>query len=131
MPEHDHEEHEEHDHEEAFVDLTVTLEEDQLEELKKIAAEYKEQLNQNWDVSAVIRDALRPNINNLPCEIKPHLCGQSILPNLFKKTPTATRALGFLTFPCCHPKGALLPVLVYALNRNVKNLGFLNNCYSV
>ncbi len=68
MPEHndghDHSE-EEHDHEEAFVDLMVTLEEDQLEELKKIAAEYKAQLNQNWDVSAVMRVAVGDFLNKL------------------------------------------------------------------
>ena len=38
MSGHDHEE--EHSHEEDFVELSVTLEEDQLEELKKLAKEY-------------------------------------------------------------------------------------------
>ena len=58
-------EHEDHSHEDLFVELNVTLEEDQLEELKKIAKEYKEQLNQDWDVSAVIRVAVGDFLNKL------------------------------------------------------------------
>ncbi len=58
-------EHEEHSHEEDFVELSVTLEEDQLEELKKLAAEYTEELNQDWDVSAVIRVAVGDFLNKL------------------------------------------------------------------
>ncbi|MBE9528697.1 MAG: hypothetical protein IME99_05615 [Proteobacteria bacterium] len=50
--------HNEHDHEEDFVDLNVTLEADQVEMLKELAAEYKEQLNQAWDLSAVLRVAV-------------------------------------------------------------------------
>ncbi len=59
-------EHEaEHSHEEDFVELNVTLEEDQLEELKKLAKEYTEELNQDWDVSAVIRVAVGDFLNKL------------------------------------------------------------------
>ncbi len=50
--------HSEHDHEEEFVDLNVTLEADQVEMLEELAAEYKEQLNQAWDLSAVLRVAV-------------------------------------------------------------------------
>ncbi len=57
--------HEEHSHEEDFVELNVTLEEDQLEELKKLAKEYTGQLNQEWDVSAVIRLAVGDFLNKL------------------------------------------------------------------
>ena len=59
-------EHEEgHSHEEDFVELSVTLEEDQLEELKKLAKEYTEELSQDWDVSAVIRVAVGDFLNKL------------------------------------------------------------------
>ena len=59
-------EHEEgHSHEEDFVELNVTLEEDQLKELKKLAAEYTKDLNQDWDVSAVIRVAVGDFLNKL------------------------------------------------------------------
>ena len=58
-------EHEDHSHDEDFVELNVTLEEDQLEELKKLAAEYKAELNQDWDVSAVIRVAVGDFLNKL------------------------------------------------------------------
>ncbi len=51
-------EHSEHDHEEEFVDLNVTLEADQVEMLRKLADEYKEELNQAWDLSAVLRVAV-------------------------------------------------------------------------
>jgi hypothetical protein len=56
---------EEHSHEEDFVELSVTLEEDQLCELKKLAKEYTEELNQDWDVSAVIRVAVGDFLNKL------------------------------------------------------------------
>jgi hypothetical protein len=58
-------EHEDHSHDELFVELNVTLEEDQLEELKKLAAEYKKELDQDWDVSAVIRVAVGDFLNKL------------------------------------------------------------------
>ena len=57
--------HEEHSHEEDFVELSVTLEEDQLEELKKLAEKYTEELSQDWDVSAVIRVAVGDFLNKL------------------------------------------------------------------
>jgi hypothetical protein len=63
MSDHDHEE--EHSHEEDFVELNVTLEEDQLEELKKLAKEYTDELSQDWDVSAVIRVAVGDFLNKL------------------------------------------------------------------
>ncbi len=50
--------HDEHDHEEEFVDLNVTLEADQVVMLEELAAEYKESLNQAWDLSAVLRVAV-------------------------------------------------------------------------
>ena len=59
----DHEEG--HSHEEDVVELSVTLEEDQLEELKKLAKEYTKELNQDWDVSAVIRVAVGDFLNKL------------------------------------------------------------------
>ncbi|MEE9543737.1 MAG: hypothetical protein V3V95_08140 [Thermodesulfobacteriota bacterium] len=58
-------EHEEHSHDELFVELSVTLEEDQLEELKKLAKEYAKELDQDWDVSAVIRVAVGDFLNKL------------------------------------------------------------------
>lgn len=47
-----------HDHHEELVTLTVTLEADQVEILEEMAREYKEQLNQDWDLSAVLRVAV-------------------------------------------------------------------------
>lgn len=41
-----------------LVELNVTLEVDQVEVLKEIAKEYKAELNQNWDLSAVLRVAV-------------------------------------------------------------------------
>ena len=54
-----------HDHHEDFVELSVTLEEDQLRELEKLASEYAEELDQDWDVSAVIRVAVGDFLNKL------------------------------------------------------------------
>ncbi len=68
MSEHEGEEgHDGHDHshEELFVDLSIRLEEDQLRELEKLAEEYKATLNQDWDVSAVVRVAVGDFLNKL------------------------------------------------------------------
>ena len=43
---------------EELVELTVTLEEDQVAVLEDIAKEYKAKLNQDWDLSAVLRVAV-------------------------------------------------------------------------
>ncbi len=53
-----------HDHED-MVELTVTLEKDQLEEVEKLAGEYARELNQDWDASAVIRVAVGDFLNKL------------------------------------------------------------------
>jgi hypothetical protein len=47
-----------HEHHEELVTLTVTLEEDQVEILEEMAKEYAEKLNQDWDLSAVLRVAV-------------------------------------------------------------------------
>lgn len=41
-----------------MVELTVTLEEDQVAVLKELAEEYKAKLNQDWDLSGVLRVAV-------------------------------------------------------------------------
>ncbi len=41
-----------------LVELTVTLEEDQVAVLKELAEEYKAKLNQDWDLSGVLRVAV-------------------------------------------------------------------------
>lgn len=53
-----------HDHED-MVELTVSLEQEQLEELEKLASEYARELNQDWDVSAVLRVAVGDFLNKL------------------------------------------------------------------
>lgn len=45
-------------HHEELKRLTVTLEEDQIEKLKELAAEYKEKLGQRWTLSAMVRVAV-------------------------------------------------------------------------
>ncbi len=45
------------DHEE-FKKITVELEEDALQKLKELAAEYKAKLNQRWTMSAMVRVAV-------------------------------------------------------------------------
>lgn len=46
------------DHHEELKRLTVMLEEDQIEKLKELAAEYKEKLGQRWTLSAMVRVAV-------------------------------------------------------------------------
>lgn len=63
MAEHDHEcghdhSHGEHDHVEIFKKITVVLEEEQIEKLKELAAEYKVKLGQKWTLSAMMRVAV-------------------------------------------------------------------------
>ncbi len=47
-----------HSHEEELVELTVTLEEDQVEVLEEMAKQYAAELKQDWDLSAVLRVAV-------------------------------------------------------------------------
>ncbi len=55
-----------HDHHhEEMVELTVSLEKDQFEEVEKLASEYARELNQDWDVSAVLRVAVGDFLNKL------------------------------------------------------------------
>ncbi len=49
---------EEHSHDEELVELTVTLEEDQIEILEEMAKQYAAELKQDWDLSAVLRVAV-------------------------------------------------------------------------
>lgn len=48
----------EHSHEEEFESVTLDLEADQIEEIKKLAAEYSKELGQEWDMGAVVRLAV-------------------------------------------------------------------------
>ncbi|MFZ3072412.1 MAG: hypothetical protein WA162_04140 [Thermodesulfobacteriota bacterium] len=47
-----------HSHGEELKDVTVCLEEEQIEALKELAIEYTSKLKQNWDMSAVVRVAV-------------------------------------------------------------------------
>ena len=47
-----------HSHEEEFESVTLDLEADQIEELEKLAAEYSKELDQEWDMGAVVRLAV-------------------------------------------------------------------------
>ncbi len=47
-----------HSHDEELVELTVTLEEDQIEILEEMAKQYAAELKQDWDLSAVLRVAV-------------------------------------------------------------------------
>ncbi len=47
-----------HSHDEELVELTVTLEEDQIEILEEMARQYAAELKQDWDLSAVLRVAV-------------------------------------------------------------------------
>lgn len=51
--------HGSHGHEEELKEVTVTLEEEQIEALEEMAAEYREKLGQkDWDLSAMLRVAV-------------------------------------------------------------------------
>jgi hypothetical protein len=51
--------HEEgHTHAEELREVTIDLEEDQIEALEELAAEYRERLGQGWDLGAVVRLAV-------------------------------------------------------------------------
>ncbi|HBG46183.1 MAG TPA: hypothetical protein DDW94_04245 [Deltaproteobacteria bacterium] len=50
--------HDSHGHEEELKEVTVTLEEEQIEALEEMAAEYREKLGQAWDLSAMLRVAV-------------------------------------------------------------------------
>ena len=55
---HNHGSHD-HGHEEELREVTVTLEEEQIEALEEMAAEYRTQLGQkDWDLSAMLRVAV-------------------------------------------------------------------------
>ena len=47
-----------HSHDEELVELTVTLEADQVEILEEMAKKYAAELAQDWDLSAVLRVAV-------------------------------------------------------------------------
>ncbi len=47
-----------HSHDEELVELTVTLEADQVEILEEMARKYAAELKQDWDLSAVLRVAV-------------------------------------------------------------------------
>lgn len=47
-----------HGHEEELREVTVTLEEEQIEALEEMAAEYRQKLGQDWDLSAMLRVAV-------------------------------------------------------------------------
>lgn len=55
---HDEHGHEEHGHSEEFRKVTIMLEDEQVEALKELAAEYKKKLGQNWTMSAMVRVAV-------------------------------------------------------------------------
>lgn len=46
------------DHEEELREVLVTLEEEQIEALEEMAKEYRKQLGQDWDLSAMLRVAV-------------------------------------------------------------------------
>ncbi len=54
-----------HDHDEAFKRITITLEEEQVEKMKELAAEYKIKLGQNWTLSAMMRVAVGDFLNKM------------------------------------------------------------------
>lgn len=45
-------------HTEELKEVTIELEEDQLEALEELAGEYAERLGQEWDLGAVVRVAV-------------------------------------------------------------------------
>ncbi|HEY4706541.1 MAG TPA: hypothetical protein VII64_03705 [Thermodesulfobacteriota bacterium] len=48
-----------HGHDEELREVTVTLEEEQIEALEEMASEYREKLGQkDWDLSAMLRVAV-------------------------------------------------------------------------
>ncbi|MEK7313507.1 MAG: hypothetical protein AAB065_03440 [Deltaproteobacteria bacterium] len=51
-------EHGSHGHGEELKDVTVCLEEEQIEALEELAKEYSVKLKQKWDLSAVVRVAV-------------------------------------------------------------------------
>jgi len=62
---HDDHGHDEHSHSEVLKRITVMLEEDQIESLKELAAEYKEKLGQRWTLSAMLRVAVGDFLNRM------------------------------------------------------------------
>lgn len=60
-----HEGHEGHDHDDVLVEVTLELEEDQIEVLEKLAREYSAELKQPWDLGAVVRVAVGSFLNNI------------------------------------------------------------------
>ena len=57
--------HSGHDHEEVLVEVTLELEEDQIEVLEELAKEYTKELDQPWDMGAVVRVAVGSFLNNI------------------------------------------------------------------
>ncbi len=54
-----------HGHEEELRELTVTLEEDHIVALEELARQYSEELDQEWDLSAVLRVAVGNYLNTI------------------------------------------------------------------
>ncbi len=47
-----------HTHTEELKEVTIELEEDQVEALEELAAQYRKRLGQDWDLGSVVRLAV-------------------------------------------------------------------------